>query len=287
MTERSATPPATGADLEAWMRRAMTTADAAADLVVCAAGDGDAVARVLEHVARAVRRIRPSGRPLFVTPPSGGPACPPAWTEAPLADADAWVRLESPLDDRGLLVPRLCLRPSVWVTIAAVCADARFGLRTPFTAHLEILAAANPAIAWPRLACEVFRSWPPDLAVACLPRPAGAGEPGVQALADTRVDRLETVLAALAGVRTSDLPHWREVAAHFAIAAGERRAPGSGAAVARLSCDLAGTRAAAARAHRREAVARGLENVRRSVANLRRVPDFLRRRLEAAREGSA
>jgi hypothetical protein len=50
-----------------------------------------------------------------------------------------------------------------------------------------------------------------------------------------------------------------------------------------LALDLAATRAEAARALRAQVIRQGIEDLRRSVTNLRRAPDFLRRRFQASR----
>jgi len=268
--------------IEQWLRRTAAGTDRAEDIVVCAAGD-DVMAGLVEQVGRAARRIRSGRPPMLLAPESDGVALPPGWARAPLAEVDDWIRLESPVHDGGVLVPRLCLRRTVWITIASLAAHPGFGFCTPFTVHLDILARANRNLAWPLLACDVYRLWQPDLAVACLPVAAAGAGSTPMALVDVRVDRLEVALASLAGVKASDLPHWREVAKRF---------PAAGAASSLLpptvdepllTLDLAAARAGAARALRAHANRQRIEDLRRSVTNLRRAPDFLRRRFQVSR----
>lgn len=284
LTPPGASPLLTGTTaVEECLRPLLTGTEPALDLVVCAGGYAGQMGDLLGSVGEAAERLRPGLRPILLVPPSGGPAQPAGWGRMSLDAPDQWIRLESAVHEAGVLVPRVCLRRTAWLTVTTWGPHPRFGLRTPFTVHLDLMAIANPDVPWSLLACDVYRFWQPDLAIVCLPQAGAAPAAMALALADERIDRLEASLASLAGITTADLPYWCEVAARFRLADAVSPVLPRGVAVALPVPDLSRPRAAARRAVRLQAVRRRLADVRLSFVNLRRAPDFLRRRVTAAR----
>jgi len=270
--------------VESWLRPPLLGApDAASDLIVCAAGDGAPVTHLLGSIERIARHLRPALRLRLLASSQYGPALPGGWSRLSLDTAEDWIRVESPVHDAGVLVPRVCFRATVWITLVTVAAHPRFGLRTPFTVHLEAMAMANLDVPWPLLACDVYRLWQPDLSIACLPRAHRTDVGTMLVLADQRGDRLEATLASLAGATAPELPYWREVAARFSVA--DAPSPGIPEEMtgALPGVNLSRAQAEAVHAVRRQLARRRRTDVRLAIGNLHRIPDFLGRRIAAAR----
>ena len=253
-------------------------------LVACSAEPSDGTRKVVAALGSVFQRVFPSIRRTLLTPTaSSGSSLTTGWSLVPFENLD-WIRLESPICDDGLLVPRLLVERTVWITVFSLKAHARFGLRTPMTLHAELLAVGNPLIPWPLLASEAFRVMQPDLSVAWIPvGPTGSG-PGPAALLDTRSDRMELALSRMAGIPAQALPHWREISKRFRVS--QQKPPEDHVVELRPldAVDLHAVQRGAARALRRHRWRVLRNDLALAFTNLHRVPDFSRRRLQVLRE---
>ena len=253
-------------------------------LIACSAEPSDGTCEVVAALGSVFQRVFPSIRKTLLAPAASSESSLTAgWSFVPFENLD-WMCLESPICDDGLLVPRLLVEGTVWVTIFSLKAHARFGLRTPMTLHTELLAVGNPLIPWPLLASEAFRVMQPDLSVAWIPVGPTGGDPGPTALLDTRSDRMELALSRMAGIPAQELPHWREISKRFRVP--QQKPPEDHVVELRPldAVDLRAARRGAARALRTHRWRVLRNDLARAFTNLHRVPDFSRRRLQVLRE---
>jgi len=203
-----------------------------------------------------------------------------AWQPATVVDprVHSGLRVESPGVPDGTPIPELWLEEFCPVTIAPARPDRAYGLAGVLVGQAE-LVVEEQAFDLDRIA-EAYRLLAPAVSVVC-----GAVDydgPGASWwAASTDAATLDRAVARAAGYRPEDVPYLAYLERHTRVNDG----PAADATAPRLrgyqSSSLA-VRAERARrrlAHVRRTV---IDDTRRGAINLRRIPDFIRRRLPAA-----
>ncbi len=179
--------------------------------------------------------------------------------------------VESPRLWPGTPIADVWFEPVSLITIAGAGPDPRYRIAGVLAANAELLSSAAGLDL--DLALEAHRLLAPDLAIAC----GSVGGDTWQAASTSDVG-LDRALARAAGIDPSTLPIVRHLRSHEVLEPGERdagdpipRLAGLAAPAWRVRVSRAGARAA----HTCDVATTDL---RTSIANLRRIPQFVARR---------